>query len=67
MEGLRTELMDTVLRLANGGLGSVKDSLKFELKLAKCTKLADFAPLVNQLQVRHITGKDHTHTDTHSH
>ena len=53
MEGLRTELMDAVLRLGNGGLGGVKDSGKFELKLAKCTKLADFVPLVITVQVRY--------------
>ena len=51
MEGLRTELMEAVLRLGNGGLGGVKDTAKFELKLAKCTKLADFVPLITTVQV----------------
>ena len=52
MEGLRTELMDTVLRLGNGGLGGVKDTSKFELKLTKSTKVSDFVPLVTTVQVR---------------
>ena len=52
MEELRTELMDTVLRLGNGGLGGLKDSEKFELKLTKTTKLADFVPLIISVQVR---------------
>ena len=34
--------METVTRLGNGGLGGVKDLEKFEVKMVKCVKLADF-------------------------
>ena len=50
MEGLRKDLVETIHRLGNGGLGGVKDVEKFELKLAKCTKVNDFSPLLVNVQ-----------------